>query len=256
MLCEALASGTDSYFGHLYRRNNIIVPRESTGTAGTIPDDDIAVCYVLWYGSLAYCQWLGGSLPTEGQWELALRRRSNGADIVTTGTGLGDQSSYLNSYTYAYDGYIGGTIAGTVVPDYVWYSGNSNDESTRTAYGYTGTHNHKVGKKKPTPLSLYDMNGNVWEWCADFYPGTVAYVAAHYDGINGNDGKNGDGDLFLNPINNSVSGSYSPPYRIYRGGSGTGDANLLRAGYHNDAPAYHRSDGIGFRPAFLFPFAP
>ncbi|MDR1974633.1 MAG: formylglycine-generating enzyme family protein, partial [Bacteroidales bacterium] len=254
--CDALASGTDNYFGHLYRRNNIIVPRESTGTGGTIPDDDIAVCYVNWYGSLAYCQWLGGSLPTEGQWELALRRRSNGADIVTTGTGLGDQSSYLNSYAYAYDGYTSGPIAGTVVPDYVWYSDNSNDESTRTAYGYTGTHNHKVGEKKPTSLSLYDMNGNLWEWCADFYPGVTTYSVTHYDGINGNDGKNGDGDLFLNPINNSVSGPYSPPNRIARGGGWVSGAYRFRAGCRGYDYADLRASHIGFRPVFLFPFAP
>ncbi|MDR1974581.1 MAG: formylglycine-generating enzyme family protein, partial [Bacteroidales bacterium] len=87
ILCEALASGTDNYFGHLYRRNNIIVPRESTGTGGTIPDDDIAVCNVSWYGSLAYSQWLGGSLPTEAQWEFALRRKGSGAfQAPTAGT--------------------------------------------------------------------------------------------------------------------------------------------------------------------------
>jgi formylglycine-generating enzyme required for sulfatase activity len=255
-LCATTPSGTtNTYFGYLYQRNNIVVPKELTNAVGTgiIPDDDISVCNVSWYGSLAYCQWLGGSLPTEAQWEFALRRKGSGAfQAPTAGTAIANQSGSLYNEAYAYDGYTNGGVSGSVVPDYVWYSGNSNDASTRAAYGIDALHNHKVGEKEPNGLGLYDMNGNVWEWCADFYPGRTNYVLTDYVS---NDGSDGNG-IVVNPINNTVAGPYSPPYRILRGGRWVNDAFCLRAGYRSNGIADSRGSTLGFRPVFLFPFAP
>jgi formylglycine-generating enzyme required for sulfatase activity len=254
-LCAA-TSATNSDFGYLYQRNNIVVPKESTGAGGTIPDDDISVCYVSWYGSLAYSQWLGGSLPTEAQWEFALRRKSSAPFQAPPGAGtaIGDQSASLYNYAYAYDGYVSGGVSGSVVPDYAWYVGNSaSTDYANYGVGNGITHNHKVGERKPNGLGLYDMNGNVFEWCADLYKSNI-YDISHYNNANSNDGMNIT--VVLNPINNAAAGANSPPYRSFRGGSWVGGAEGSRAGLRYGGGTISRIHDIGFRPAFLSPFAP
>jgi formylglycine-generating enzyme required for sulfatase activity len=93
--------------------------------------DNYPVVYVTWYGANEYCKWKGGSLPTDAQWEYAARG--------------GNQS---RGYKF-----IGSDNAKEVS----WYDDNS------------GKRTHEVGTKKPNELGIYDMGGNAYEWCLDYY---------------------------------------------------------------------------------------
>ena len=73
------------------------------------------------------------TLPTEAQWEYAAR---------------GGRDGVRDNYTYS-----GSNSIGSVA----WYDGNS------------GNSTNPVGRKSPNQLGLYDMSGNLWEWCLDYY---------------------------------------------------------------------------------------
>lgn len=91
------------------------------------------VIYVTWYGAKAYADWAGGALPSEAQWEYACR--------------AGTKTPWS----------FGGTADD--IGDYAWFIVNSR-----------GT--RPVGTRRPNRWGLYDMHGNVEEWCADWYDET------------------------------------------------------------------------------------
>ena len=100
------------------------------------------------------------------------------------------------------------------VDDIGWHNGNSG-KKTRT-----------VGGKQPNAFGLYDMSGNVWEWCRDWYH-------PNYDGAPT------DGTAWL-------SGG-EMKYRVLRGGSWDGDASLLRSAYRGRNTPDYRNSYFGFR---------
>uniref|UniRef100_UPI003743D56B formylglycine-generating enzyme family protein n=5 Tax=Odoribacter laneus TaxID=626933 RepID=UPI003743D56B len=134
---------------------------------------------------------LSFKLPTEAQWEYAARggRLSKG-------------------YKYSGSNNIG---------EVGWYKSNFRN------------YRHPVGEKQPNELGLYDMSGNVWEWCEDWY---------------------GDysSDSQSDPIG-AVSGSF----RVYRGGSRISEARLCRVSYRLYNAPNRRNSILGFRLVCSFP---
>ncbi len=97
------------------------------------------VC-VTWYGANEFAHYYGYRLPNEAEWEYAASWKNDGGKHKWAGT---SEESKLG--------------------DFAWYTKNSSD----LGQGHPDYGIHSVGQKNHSGLSLYDMSGNVWEWCAD-----------------------------------------------------------------------------------------
>ena len=157
------------------------------------------VVEVSWYGAMAYAKWKGKRLPTEAEWEKASR----------------------------------GNLVGIKYP---W--GNSID-STQANYNQNIGDTTTVGKYQVNGYGLYDMAGNVWEWCLDEYNESFYAISPRHNPIAGASG--------IERVVKHFTRVNTP--RVMRGGSWLPSERFLRvAQRYYDAPS-RANDNLGFRCA-------
>ena len=126
-------------------------------------------------------------LPTEAEWEYAAKGGNQGQNYKYSGS---------NS-----------------IDEVAWYTNNS------------GSQTHEVGQKQPNELGIYDMSGNVWEWCSDWY----------------------DDNYYKNSPSKNPQGPSSGRLRVLRGGSWDYDDNDCRSSNRSRGNPGSRGSISGFR---------
>jgi formylglycine-generating enzyme required for sulfatase activity len=156
---------------------------------GTYPEgkSDYPVVLVSWEDAKAYAEYVGERLPTEGEWEKAAR-------------------GGLTNKSHPWGEGIDETVAN--------YHFSDSPRDYRPVMSYP-----------PNGFGLYDMAGNVWEWCSDWY----------------------DFNAYLKSPSPNPHGPEKGEYRVYRGGSWINPAKFLRCGERGKNIPQNQSYVIGFR---------